>query len=85
MFYILANKYKEKLGLFMLRLNENNPKDFKFLIKIKNKLDIADADIFVCRNKEKHYKELVVSYKTIFVNTYSLFIIDISSCHKSEN
>ena len=30
------------------------------------------------RNKEERYKELLVSYKTIFVNTYNLTVIDIS-------
>lgn len=61
-------------------LDEIDAPDFKpyFLIKLKNKLDIADANIHVLRNKEERYKELLVSYKTIFVNTYNLTVIDIS-------
>jgi hypothetical protein len=47
-------------------------------MKWKNKLDIADADIAVVRNEDKKFKELVVSYKTIFINTYNVKVIDIS-------
>lgn len=79
MFYLLANQFDERLGLFVLRVNEYNPSDYKFLIKLKNKLDIGDADLFVLRDKELQYKELVVSYKAIFINTYNIFIFDISS------
>lgn len=64
-------------------MNEKNPKDFKFLTKWKNKLDIGDANIFVLRhhNKEKtqFYKELVISYKTIYINTYNVTVMDIST------
>lgn len=58
-FYILANKYQEKLGFFILRINETDPEDpvkgHVFLTKWKNKLDIGDANIFVLRhgNREK--------------------------------
>ena len=61
----------------MIKFHENNPTDqFKFLMQLCNKLDIADADIYVLRNKVEKYKELVVSYKTIYINTYNKFIID---------
>ena len=82
-FYILANKYQEKLGFFIIRMSETNPDDFKFLTKWKNKLDIGDASIFVLRhgnsNKTKLFKELVISYKTIYINTYNVTIMDISN------
>ena len=78
-FYILANKFDEKLGFFLLRMNDSEPSDFKFLTKWKNKLDLGDADLFVLRDKEKGYKELVISYKTIYINTYNIMVYDISS------
>jgi hypothetical protein len=77
-FYLLANKYCEKLGLFIIRIHEKNPHAHSFFMKWKNKLDIADADIAVVRNEDKKFKELVVSYKTIFINTYNVKVIDIS-------
>ena len=79
-FYLLANKYDEKLGLFILRFHEKNPQvHSSFFFKWKNKLDIADANITIVHNEVKKYKELVVSYKTIFINTYNVIVVDISS------
>ena len=48
-------------------------------MKYKNKLEISDADIAVLKNPDKNYKELIISYKTIFINTYTVRVIDISS------
>jgi hypothetical protein len=79
-FYILANKFDEKLGFFIIRMDEFNPEsNFQFLTKYKNKLDIGDCDIFVMRSKGSSLKELVVSFKTIYINTYNIIIYDISS------
>ena len=49
------------------------------MLKWKNKLDIADADVNIVRNHRKKFKELVISFKTIFMNTYNVQVIDISS------
>jgi hypothetical protein len=68
----------------LIKFHELNPKKYNFFLKYKTKLDIADADIAVVRNKladknfEEGYKELIVSYKTINENTYNVFIVDIS-------
>jgi hypothetical protein len=78
-FYLLANKYLGKLGLFLIVFDEFNPPKHKFFLKYKNKLDIADADVFVVRNQAQKYKELLVSYKSISVNTYTLMVCDIST------
>ena len=78
-FYLLANKYEDKLGLFLIMFNEQNPRIFKFFMKWKNKLDIADASIAVLRNEANKYKELVVCYKTIYMNTYTVYVVDISN------
>ena len=84
-FYILSNKYEEKLGFFILKLDNTNPRkannDNKFLIKWKNKLDIGDPNLQVLRNFSKEgepMKELIISYKTIFINTYNVVCMDIS-------
>jgi len=51
-FYLVANKYDEKLGFFIIRMDEHDPlNDFKFLTKYKNKLDIGDCKLFVMRSK----------------------------------
>ena len=72
MVYILANKYQDKLGVFIVRFSELDPNNFNFFLKFKNKLDIADADIAVLRCNETKLKELIVSYKTIHSNIYTV-------------
>jgi hypothetical protein len=72
MFYLLANKFQERLGVFIIRFNELDPSDYNFFMKFKNKLDISDADIAVLRDKESCLKELVISYKTIHSNVYTV-------------
>ena len=78
-FYILANKYQEKLGFFVLRMYEDDPTKSKFLIKFKNKLDIGDATITILRNEKTKIKEIVIGFKTIFLNTFSTFAMDITT------
>jgi len=61
-FYILANKSKGKLGMYLLRMDVKNPivKNRKtnadelngeFIVNMGNKLDIADANMFVLKNE----------------------------------
>jgi len=65
-------------------MSETDPiNNFKFLTKYKNKLDIGDCKLFVMRSqigkdKKTQLKELVISYKTIYINTYNIVIMDIS-------
>ena len=60
------------MGVFLIKFHENNPKKFNFFLKYKTNLDVSDADIAVMRNKNKGYKELIVSFKTVVENTYNV-------------
>ena len=64
--YLLANRHQDKIGINLIRFNEQNPEDYKFFLKYNNKLDIGDADISIIKNKEKGFKELLISYKSIY-------------------
>ena len=77
-YYILANKHLERLGFFVIRVSEEDPSDYQFLIKWTNKLDIGDPNLYILKNEEKGHKELIVSYKSIFINTYNVMCLDIS-------
>jgi len=72
-----------KLGLFLIQFEEQNPQDHKFFLKYNNKLDIGNADIAIIKNKEKCYKELLIGYKTIYMNTYTVQVVDIASADKT--
>ena len=76
---MLANKYDGKLGQFIIRFDENNPERKQFLLRVKNKLDCGDVSIYVHRDKVKNTKELIVGFKTIYMNTYSILVMDISN------
>lgn len=77
-FYILANKYEQKLGFFLIKMDAENPDQHRFLTKYKNKLDIGDCSIKVMRDHSFGFKELVISYKTIYINTYNVHVLDIT-------
>lgn len=59
-------------------MDESDTNKHSFLTKYKNKLDIGDATVSVLRDREKGYKELVLSYKTIYINTYNVHVMDIT-------
>ena len=69
---MLVNKYQEKLGIYLIRFSDQHPEDYKFFLKYNNKLDIGNADIAIIKNQEKGFKELLISYKTIYMNTYTV-------------
>ena len=71
-FYLVANKYQEKLGVFIIRFDEDDVNHSNFFMKFKNKLDISDVDIAVSRCERQNLKELIVSYKTIHSNIYTV-------------
>ena len=53
-----------------------------FLTKWKNKLDIGDASLNVLRHEDilgHEFKELIISYKSININTYNVTVMDISN------
>lgn len=74
-FYLLTNRYEEKLGLYLIIFNKQTPQDFKFLIKWEMRLDIGDCDIFIL--KTGAFKEMICSYKTIYLNIFNVLHIDI--------
>ena len=52
------------------------------MAKWKNKLDIGDATLNVLRHQDKNgkwFKELIIAYKSININTYNVTVMDISN------
>ena len=70
--------------MFLLKFDERDPESKKFIINWKNKLDIDDVNMFfLCgdnqQNPETAIKELVISYKTIFVNTFNVVVLNLAN------
>ena len=47
-------------------------------MKLKNKLDIADASVSF-NNVGSASRELVIAYKTIYINIFTIIVLDIST------
>lgn len=78
-FYFLSNMRQGKLGFFLIRFDEDNPKKFNYLITWRHKLDIGDVNMQIIRDIDVNgepYKELIIGYKTIYINTYNLVVQD---------
>ena len=69
----------------MIRFNEDDPNDYEVIMQLKDNLDICDASVHMLQDKKHDYKELVVCYKTIYINTYDVNVIDLSLCNHKTN
>ena len=64
----------------MIKFAEKDPGVFQFLTMWHHRLEIGDATIAISRGSDLNgdYKELIIGYKTININTYTIFIQDLS-------
>lgn len=79
-FYLLCNRRYEKVGFFLVKFANKDPKIYKFMTMIQNNLDIGDVNMYILRGNDSSgsYKELVCGYKTIYINVYNLDVFDLS-------
>jgi hypothetical protein len=68
--------HQEKLGFYVLKISENEPKSGVFMIKLPNRLNFGDVNITFINDPEKHYQEVVISYKTAYINTYNILVLE---------
>lgn len=79
-FYVLANKKEKRLGYYLFKVNILNPEEeSEYLINWTNKLDIGNCDLFLLGASGSDGKSIVISYKSIGINTYNVFIIDLDT------
>jgi len=79
-FYLLANRSGGIIGFYLMKFPVNDPLKLQNLTMWKHNLDIDDANMFIATgiNDKKPYRELIVGYKTIFINTYTIVCKDLS-------
>ena len=77
---MLCNRRHDKIGFFLVKFSRNDPKKYKFLTIIQNNLDIGDVNMQILRGNDStgSFKELLISYKTIYINVYNLDVFDMS-------
>jgi hypothetical protein len=80
-FFVLANKKEGKLGYFLFKIDINDPHaESEYLINWCNKLDIGNCDLQLMKQPNDNggiNEFIVVSYKSIGINTFNVFIIDL--------
>lgn len=80
MFYLLANRYDGIIGFYLMKFPVDDPHKVERMTMWKHNLDIDNANMFISRgnNEKQKYKELVIGYKTIYINTYTVAVKDLS-------
>ena len=78
-YYILHNKFENGYGLYLFLFNEDHIEKSKHMLKVKNRLKIDDALVSVIKDEANYHKELIIAYKTIYLNTYTIKIMDLAS------
>ena len=79
-FYFLSNMRQGKLGFFLIRFSVSDPNKHDYLTMWRHKLDIADVNMQIFRDVDANgepFKELIIGYKTIYINTYNLVVQDL--------
>jgi hypothetical protein len=79
-FYLLANKKDGLVGFFLIRFNAKNPAQYQFVTMWQSLLELGDASMSLVRGQDSlgEFKELVIGYKTININTYNVVVQDLS-------
>ena len=79
-FYMLANKCQGMLGYYLMEIDGLDPcnEEPLLLINWKSKLDIGDASMFTINHKDRG-RYLVLSYKSIYINTYNVLVISLKN------
>ena len=79
--YLVANKQMDLLGFYLLKFSPKEPEKFKNITEWRHKLDIGDVSLNIKRGVDPvvgHYKELIIGFKVIYMNTYTVHIEDLS-------
>lgn len=76
---------EDQLGFFLFKIKYDKPKKPKFKIIMKTKLDIANCGMSVSVNPQQGLKELVITYKSIYVNIFNIMVVDLSKDNKSKH
>lgn len=69
------------LGFYLIQFDEQNPKNHKVLTALVTRLELENVSLFISQGSHKNgeiFKELVIGYKTMFINTYNTIIQDLT-------
>jgi hypothetical protein len=73
----MANKIHNLLGYYILRIDMNNPSNVEYMMQWNNQLDIGNVNLDLF--DEKGVKYMVVSFKSIGINTFNVIVINLET------
>ena len=86
-FYVLSNREGDSIGIFLIKFYVSTPGKFKFITMWRHLLEVGDATLKISKGVDSHqhrYKELIVGFKTIYINTYTIIVIELSKDTKQK-
>lgn len=80
-FIVVANKMDGVQGFYLFQFDVKDAKNVQFLHKQATQLEIGDVNAFILDQKSgaHDFLELIVAYKTIYINTYNVISIDLTN------
>ena len=80
-FLVVANRKDDNLGFYLLTIDENTPTKYKMITSWENGLNIDNVNMYFSKGINKigeTFKELIIGYKAIYINTYNTVVQDMS-------
>ena len=84
--YLACNRRKGMLGMFLIKIYQYDVKDHEFILNRtagNRSLDIDSVSLTIIKGNDeitkKEYKEIIIGYKTIYINTFCVEVNDISN------
>jgi len=77
-FYAVINRFASKLGVYVIKMKEDDPLNFKYLMSWGQALEISDVQIDIYRNEDRDRDEMVFCHKSMNINTVNVFMLDLS-------
>ena len=67
------------MGFYILEIHQDYPTEGRFIMKWNNQEELGDANIIIKRDETRKLKELIVSYKQSYGNTYNIIVLDMTN------
>lgn len=86
MIYMCCNRRHGVLGMFLIKFYQYDPDDHEFVLSRtagNRSLDIDSVSLTIIKGEDegskRRFKEIIIGYKTIYINTFCVEVNDISN------
>ena len=85
-FLVVANRKGDNIGFYLFKFEEKRPTKYEMITAWENKLNIDNVNMYISKginNIGETFKELIIGYKAIYINTYNTVVQDMSFPEKN--